>query len=124
MSTYLPTKLNKVKACILPLTFSLIYTLSNKQFLLLSQCFSLLAIGYLFNDRDFLFFDKICSKSSAAELSYVIPSWINCMWVGAPCRRGCVFFHYGVGGMATSGSFTKDVLPDSSVWGPAQGGPT
>ena len=42
----------------------------NEQFLLLPQCFPLLVIGYPFNYRDFLFFDKICSKSSAAELSY------------------------------------------------------
>ena len=42
----------------------------NKQFLLMSQCFPLLIIGYAFDYRDFLFFDKICSKSSAAELSY------------------------------------------------------
>ena len=42
----------------------------NEQFLLLPQCFPLLVIGYSFNYRDFLFFDKICSKSSAAELSY------------------------------------------------------
>ena len=40
------------------------------QFLLLPQCFSLLVIGYPFNYRDFLFFDKKSSKSSAAELSY------------------------------------------------------
>ena len=42
----------------------------NKQFLLLPQCFPPLAIGYPFNYRDFLYFDKICSKSSATELSY------------------------------------------------------
>ena len=42
----------------------------NKQFLLLPQCFSLLVIGYPVNFRDFQFFDKICLKSSAAELSY------------------------------------------------------
>ena len=42
----------------------------NEQFLLLPQCFPLLVIGYPFNYRDFLSFDKICSKSSAAELSY------------------------------------------------------
>ena len=41
-----------------------------EQFLLLPQCFPLLVIGYPFNYRDFLLFDKICSKSSAAELSY------------------------------------------------------
>ena len=41
----------------------------NKQFLLLSQCFPLLVIGYPLNYRDFLFFDKICLKSSAAEVS-------------------------------------------------------
>ena len=40
----------------------------NEQFL--PQCFPLLVIGYPFNYRDFLFFDKICSKSSVAELSY------------------------------------------------------
>ena len=42
----------------------------NKQFLLLLQCFPLLVIGYPYNYRDFLFFDKICSKSSAAELLF------------------------------------------------------
>ena len=42
----------------------------NVQFLLLPQCFPLLLIGYPFNDGDFLCFDKIRSKSSAAELSY------------------------------------------------------
>ena len=42
----------------------------NEQFLLLPQYFPLLVIGYPFNYRDFLFFDKTCSKSSAAELSY------------------------------------------------------
>ena len=34
------------------------------------QCFPLLVIGYPFSYRDFPFIDKICSKSSAAELSY------------------------------------------------------
>ena len=42
----------------------------NEQFLLLPQCFPLLVIGYPFNYRDFLFFDKICLKLSAAELLY------------------------------------------------------
>ena len=42
----------------------------NEQFLLLPQCFPIFVIGYPFNYRDFLSFDKICSKSSAAELSY------------------------------------------------------
>ena len=42
----------------------------NEQFLLLPQCFPLLVICYPFNYRDFPFFDKICSKSSVAELSY------------------------------------------------------
>ena len=42
----------------------------NKQFHLLPQCFPLLVIGYPFSYRDFLLFDKICSKLSAAELSY------------------------------------------------------
>ena len=42
----------------------------NKQFLLLKQCFPLFVIGYPFNYRNFPFFYKICSKSSAAELSY------------------------------------------------------
>ena len=42
----------------------------NEKFLLLPQYFPLLVIGYPFNYRDFLFFDKICSKSSTAELSY------------------------------------------------------
>ena len=41
----------------------------NEQFLLLPQCYPLSVIGYPFNYRDFLFFDKIFSKSSAAELS-------------------------------------------------------
>ena len=41
----------------------------NVQFLLLPQCFPLLAIGYPFKYGDFLCFDKIRSKSSAAELS-------------------------------------------------------
>ena len=43
----------------------------NEQFFLLPQCFRLLVIGYPLNYRDFLFFVKICPKSSAAEL---------CMW--------------------------------------------
>ena len=34
------------------------------------QCFPLLVIAYPFNYGDFLCFDKIRSKSSAAELSY------------------------------------------------------
>ena len=38
--------------------------------LILPQCFPLLVTGYPFNYRDFLFFDKICSKSSAADLLY------------------------------------------------------
>ena len=42
----------------------------NVQFLLMSQCFPLLVIGYPFNYTDFPLLDKICSKSSAAELSY------------------------------------------------------
>ena len=42
----------------------------NEQFLLLTQCFPLLVIGYPFNYQDFLFFDKVCSKLSAAELLY------------------------------------------------------
>ena len=42
----------------------------NVQFLLLPQCFPLLVIGYPFNYKDFLFFDKTCSKSSAAELLF------------------------------------------------------
>ena len=42
----------------------------NVQFLLLSQCFPRLVIGYPFSYRDCPLFDKICSKSSAAELSY------------------------------------------------------
>ena len=40
------------------------------QFLLLPQCFPLFVIGYPFNYGDFLCFDEIHSKSSAAELSY------------------------------------------------------
>ena len=42
----------------------------NEQFLLLPQSFPLLVIGYQFNYRDFLFFNKIRSKLSAAVLSY------------------------------------------------------
>ena len=42
----------------------------NVQFLLVPQCFPLLVIGYPLNYRDFLFFDKLCSMSSAAELPY------------------------------------------------------
>ena len=42
----------------------------NEQFLLLPQRFPLLVLGYPFNYRDFLLFDNICSKLSAAELSY------------------------------------------------------
>ena len=42
----------------------------NEQFLLLPQCFPLLVVGFPFNYRDFPFLDKICSKSSAAVLSY------------------------------------------------------
>ena len=45
-------------------------TAQNEQFLLLPQCFPLLVIGYPFNYRDFLFFDKICAKPSAAGLMY------------------------------------------------------
>ena len=40
----------------------------NEKFLLLPQCFPILVIGYYtFNYRDFLFFDKICLKLSAAD---------------------------------------------------------
>ena len=42
----------------------------NVQFLLLPQCFPLFVIGYPFNYGEILCFDKIGSKSSAAELSY------------------------------------------------------
>ena len=42
----------------------------NEQFPLLPQCFPFLVIGYPFNYRDFLFFDKLCSKSPAAKLLY------------------------------------------------------
>ena len=42
----------------------------NEQFLLLPWCFPLFVVGYPFNYGDILCFDKICSKSSAAELSY------------------------------------------------------
>ena len=42
----------------------------NVQFLLLPQCFPLFVIGYPFNYGDFLLFNKISSKSSAAELPY------------------------------------------------------
>ena len=34
------------------------------------RCFPLLVIGFPFNYRDFLIFDKICSMLSAAELLY------------------------------------------------------
>ena len=37
-----------------------------------SHCITLLVIGYPFNYRDFLFFDTICSTSSAAELSFEV----------------------------------------------------
>ena len=40
----------------------------NEQFLPLPQCFPLLVIGCPLNYRDFLFFDKICLKSSAADM--------------------------------------------------------
>ena len=42
----------------------------NMQFLLLPQCFPLLVIGNPFNYGEILCFDKIRSKSSAAELLY------------------------------------------------------
>ena len=42
----------------------------NVQFFPLPQCFPLFVIGYPFNYGDFLCFDKIRSKSSAAKLSY------------------------------------------------------
>ena len=42
----------------------------NVQFLLLPQCFPLFVIGYPFNYGDFLYFNKICSNSSAVELLY------------------------------------------------------
>ena len=42
----------------------------NEHFLLLPQCFPLLVIANPFNYRDFQIFDKICSKSSAAELLF------------------------------------------------------
>ena len=42
----------------------------NEELLLLPQCWLLLVIGYPSNGRDFLVFDKICSMSSSAELSY------------------------------------------------------
>ena len=41
----------------------------NVQFLLLPPCFPLFVIGYPFNYGDFLCFDKIRLKSSAAELT-------------------------------------------------------
>ena len=57
-----------------PLLFENIVTKEEitqyKQFLLLPQCFPILVIGLLSKYRDFLFFDKICSMSSAAELPY------------------------------------------------------
>ena len=42
----------------------------NVQFILLPQCFPLFVIGFPINYGDFLFFDTIRSKSSAAELPY------------------------------------------------------
>ena len=42
----------------------------DEQFLLLQQYFPLSVIGFPFSYRDFPFFDKIWSNSSAAELSY------------------------------------------------------
>ena len=44
----------------------------NEQFFLLPQCFLLLVIGHPFNYRNFLFFDKNCSKLSAAETPYEV----------------------------------------------------
>ena len=49
----------------------------NVQFLLLPQCFPLVVIGYQFNYGVFLCFDKIWSKSSAAELSYEGKGWLK-----------------------------------------------
>ena len=46
---------------------------------IVTKYFPLLVIGYPFNYRDFLFFDKICSKSSAAELSYEEKGCLDCM---------------------------------------------
>ena len=43
----------------------------NVQFLLLAQCFPLFVTGYPFSYGNCLCFDKIRSKSSAAELLYV-----------------------------------------------------
>ena len=59
----------------------------NEQHLLLPQCFPLLVIGYPFNYRDFLFVDKICSKSSAAELPYEGKgySFIKFIYGNYPC---------------------------------------
>ena len=53
----------------------------NEQFLLLPQCFPLLVIGCPLNYRDFLFFVKICSKSSAAELLYEVKGYFSDVFV-------------------------------------------
>ena len=53
------------------------------QFLLLPQCLPLLVIVYPFYYRDFLFFEKICSKSSAAELSYNPFPHTDAFWASA-----------------------------------------
>ena len=51
----------------------------------MTQCFPLFVIGYLFNYRDFLFFDKICSKSSAGLQNCCMRERVNqtyvCQWL-------------------------------------------
>ena len=51
----------------------------NAQFLLLPQCFPLLFIGYPFNYREFLVFDKICSKNCRMrERAFILGMHIPC----------------------------------------------
>ena len=69
----------------------------NEQFLLLPQCFLLLGIGYQFNYRDFLFFDKICSKSSAAELSYEGKDLNKKIDSGIQSSMKCPLYHNKMG---------------------------
>ena len=66
----------------------------HEQFLVLPHCFPLLVIGYLFNCRDFLFSDTICSKSSATELSY---EGKGLYWVMLYCSRMNSFMGKGTG---------------------------
>ena len=63
----------------------------NKQFLLLPQCFPLLVIENLYNWIDNLFFDKICSKSSAAEL-YLVTLFLILSQTRAECFIRTIHF--------------------------------